>query len=273
MNISVSGSITLTGNLRAGVAPPEFPTASGTRMFVIGNQNDMVYQYSLDTPWDITTADFIDSSNQLTSNPQGLFFRPDGTNMFVSRSNNIIERYDLSIPLDITTVTSPPQQSLNTDDAPFGISFRPDGTNMFMIGVDNDNIYRYDLLTPWDLTTTSTPTSSFDISEFSVPSGLFFRDDGTQFFVIQGNTLRGYTMTTPWDITTAQLTDTNSSLTSGTSVGVYFRQDGSSFFVVTQTTDEVHRYDMSIPWDITTADFVNSSPVIPDSVPTDLFFG
>jgi DNA-binding beta-propeller fold protein YncE len=58
----------------------------GTAMFVIGDNSDSVFQYSLSTGFDIGTASFSGTSFDVSgqdSDPQGVAFNGDGTAMFV----------------------------------------------------------------------------------------------------------------------------------------------------------------------------------------------
>jgi sugar lactone lactonase YvrE len=71
---------------------PEGVTFSpdGTRMYVVGSGNDAVYQHSLSTAWDISTATFVQnfSVSGLFGTPTGLAFRPNGTMMYVVEDDN-----------------------------------------------------------------------------------------------------------------------------------------------------------------------------------------
>jgi hypothetical protein len=59
--------------------------SDGTKMFVSGFANDKIYEYSLSTGFDVSTASFVTSasvSSQDTS-PQAIAFSADGTKLFV----------------------------------------------------------------------------------------------------------------------------------------------------------------------------------------------
>ena len=57
----------------------------GSKMYVIGRTNKKVYEYGLSTAWDISTASFIQDYyvGSQDSYPTGIFFKPDGTKMYV----------------------------------------------------------------------------------------------------------------------------------------------------------------------------------------------
>jgi len=57
----------------------------GLKMYVVGNAQDEINEYSLSTAWDISTASFVQvfSVAAQDSSPIGLFFKSDGTKMYV----------------------------------------------------------------------------------------------------------------------------------------------------------------------------------------------
>jgi len=71
----------------------------GTKLYILGNQNDSVYQYSLSTAHDISTASYDSVSFNVNTatggdNQYGILFKPDGTKMYsVSISNDRIYQY------------------------------------------------------------------------------------------------------------------------------------------------------------------------------------
>ena len=76
-----------------------FPTAirfksDGAKLFMLGQQNDTLFEYTLTANWDISTAIFSNSYNLDTDTPTGLYFKYDGTGMYVSDSeDNSVRQY------------------------------------------------------------------------------------------------------------------------------------------------------------------------------------
>ena len=81
-------------------------------MFILGQKNDSVYEYTLSTAYDVTNdgatlAYTLDISAQ-DGNPRGLAFNSDGTKMFIvgtGNSNVEINIYGLVTAWDISTAT------------------------------------------------------------------------------------------------------------------------------------------------------------------------
>ena len=58
----------------------------GTKIYLVGSANDLVYKYTLSTGFDISTASYDNvnfSVASQASTPQGITFNPDGTKMYV----------------------------------------------------------------------------------------------------------------------------------------------------------------------------------------------
>jgi DNA-binding beta-propeller fold protein YncE len=62
----------------------------GTTMYMLGFNSDAVYEYTLSTAWDVSTASYVQnfSVGLEIINPEGLFFKDDGTKMYVIGSTN-----------------------------------------------------------------------------------------------------------------------------------------------------------------------------------------
>ena len=76
----------------------------GTKMYVTGSTGDDVNEYDLSTPWDVSTASFVQSKGTGDSNQYGLTFTSDGAKMYTSGATlDRIREWDLSTPWDVST--------------------------------------------------------------------------------------------------------------------------------------------------------------------------
>ena len=73
-------------------------SANGAKMFVVGFSDEDVNEYTLTTPFDVSTASFVDSFSVKSQEmrPFGLAFSADGTKMFVTGHKNEIHEYVLT---------------------------------------------------------------------------------------------------------------------------------------------------------------------------------
>jgi len=100
---------------------------------------------------------------------------------------------------------------------------------------------------------------------FSSPRGLWFKPDGTEFYVLDRTNaqLLSYSLSTAWDASTSSY---NASYTFtvyiGTAAGteprnMWFNSDGTSLYVIHQSG--VGEFSLSTAWDITTTSYVTGS--------------
>ena len=121
----------------------------GLKMYVVGGTRfvGVVYLYDLTTPWDISTATYVQGFNVSTqeTSPSGIFFKPDGLKMFIIGSSvDEVKEYSLSSAWDISTATYNQNFSVATEETiPTGLFFRPNGRVFYVIGSDTDAIYQY----------------------------------------------------------------------------------------------------------------------------------
>ena len=127
-----------------------FFKTEGTRLYIIGTANDKVFEYNLSSAWDLTTASYSGNSFSVTTQdaaPASLFFKPDGTKMFMLGSGgDAVYEYSLSSGWDVTTASYVTSFSVASQEtAPNGLSFKSDGTMMFVVGQVADRVYAYTL--------------------------------------------------------------------------------------------------------------------------------
>jgi sugar lactone lactonase YvrE len=160
----------------------------GTKMFIVGLTNDTVYQYSLSTGFDVSTASYDSVSFSVASqdgSPFGLAFNSDGTKMFIVAFNgDAVYEYTLSTGFNVSTASFVDSFSVASQETlPQGLAFNSDGTKMFIVGQTNDTVYQYNLSTGFDVST-ATYSQNFDVSaQDTIPRGIAFNTDGTKMFV------------------------------------------------------------------------------------------
>lgn len=166
----------------------------GTKMYVLGSTGDDVNEYDLSTGWDISTASYLQSFSVAAQEigPTGLFFKPDGTKMYVCGfSGDDVNEYNLSTAWDISTASYLQNFSVAAQQTqPEGICFSPDGTNMYISGATPDAVSRYVLSTGWDVSTASFLQSFSVLAQTDQAQGIFFKPDGSQFFIASNRVAR-----------------------------------------------------------------------------------
>jgi sugar lactone lactonase YvrE len=228
----------------------------GTGFYIVGAVNDTVYQYTLSTAWNLSTASYASKSFSVSSQaggPSGVFFKSDGTKMYVvndgSGATNAVYQYSLSTAWDVSTASyDSVTYSVTTQaDAPRDVFFSSDGTKMYIADANNIRVYQYSLSTAWDLSTTSYASKSLLVSsEDANPQGLSFKDDGTIMYLLgTGNdSVYQYTLSTAWDLATATYASKSFSVSGqdGTASQICFKDDGTKMYYLGGVNDRVFQY-------------------------------
>ena len=141
----------------------------GTKMFVVGQQDDEINEYTLSTGFDVSTASFVDAfdvSNE-ESSPLDLKFNHNGTRMFVTGYNGKdVNEYTLSTGFDVSTASFVDSFSVSSEEsAPTGLAFNDDGTKMFVSGKTGDDVNEYTLSCAYKVTSSSTCDDPSTIKE------------------------------------------------------------------------------------------------------------
>jgi DNA-binding beta-propeller fold protein YncE len=221
----------------------------GTKVYVLGANNDSVYQYNLSTAWDLTTASYNQSFSVSSEEtfPRGLFFKSDGTKMYVlGFDGDDVNEYDLSTAWDISTASYSQNFSVASQETgPNALSFKSDGTKMYVMGNTTDNVNEYNLSTAWDIST-STYNQAFSVqSEENNPHAIFFNPNGTKMYVlgVTGDDVNEYDLSTGWDVSTASYLRNFSVQSEETfPQGLYFKSDGSKMYIVGSNSYKIFQY-------------------------------
>ena len=122
-----------------------FFMSDGAKMYVVGTAADTVFEYTLSTAWDVSSASHSQgfSVSSQEGGPMAVSFKPDGTKMYVVGTfGDDVNEYDLSTAWDVSTasyvqtsgVTKPINGSL------VGLFFKSDGTKFFTVDSNSDAI-------------------------------------------------------------------------------------------------------------------------------------
>ena len=163
-------------NVARGVAL----SSDGTRLFVLGNQNQQVYRYDLATPWSVASASYAHATSVAVvgSNLNGLRFSDDGTNMYVNDyTADRIAQFTLSAPWDITTASFYASSSNFYNE--YSFAFGNNGTDLYTANIhDRGGVRYYTLGTPWDISTVSAQVAAYKLRNMGFPRAVYISPDG-----------------------------------------------------------------------------------------------
>jgi len=255
-NATHIGTISLTSQ----ISVPYGLTAKsdGTKLYVNDLISDKIYQYSLSTTFDVSTATYDNKSYAYgTHDITGWTLKPDGTRMWgslqysTSLTNRIIQ-YDLSTPYDVSTMSV---NGFYEVSGPSGIAFKSDGTKCYIMRKGNYTIYEHTLSTPWDITSIGASSGSFYVATLdNSPFEIDLSTDGTKIFMIGDQNDRVYQidMSTAFDITTASYNNINFHTAidfglpwaQGSPNSLYMSPDGTRMIIGGQYLDRVSTFNI-----------------------------
>jgi len=155
----------------------------GSRLYEVGSgSGGDIYQYSVSTPFDISTASFSTDIPTQDPFPSGIAWNDDGSRLYeVGLDSDDIFQSTVSTPFDITTASF--STSINTQDSiTTGIAWNNDGSRLYEVGLFNDKIYQSTVSTPFDITTASFSTSIN--TQDPGPTGIAWNDDGSRLYEV-----------------------------------------------------------------------------------------
>ena len=272
-------------------------SADGMQMFVTGDVDDDVNEYTLTTAWDVSTASFVGSFSVATedASPSGIAFNAHGTKMFISgQAGDDVNEYsidpgnypesaindgsiDNSDPLVIYLNDDTFQDTDNDNILDVGtevtINNVPPGLTPVMTLSDND--------TKVTLTFTGNATDHesaddvadltfvFDDTAFTLgdagavcnsgDGGAFSTNVGMEF---KDSPCLTYIGPDAFDVCSAAFIDAFSvAAQENEPRDVAFSADGTKMFVLGNQGDDVNEYTLTAAWDVSTATFVDAFSV------------
>ena len=224
----------------------------GTKMYVVGVGTDKIYQFSLSTAWDVSTASYDSVSLSVSSQDGsgwGLFFKSDGLTFFMLGNNYTrMYQYSMSTAWDLSTASYASKSYLltsgvgaNNNRAGF---VRADGLRMYVADRTSKIMYQHNLSTAWDVSTASSPSASYDldasVSFGSEVQGLAFSSDGLRLFALDSDGyIMEYSLSTAWNLGTISFVQKSAQIGRSQASDLEFAEDGNSIFYVTDSNNGV----------------------------------
>lgn len=252
-----------------GTSPSDIEfNSSGNSMFISDKNDKKIYQYSLSTPYDISTSLYDVSYYEANDIVKSGFLSKDGKKYYTvpSDGRNIVQ-YNLSEPYNISSITKEATKDLGVYDQTFAYNVRfwwPGFPNYYSYMGSGYWYVRY--------------------VHQSFIQDICFSEDGKYLYVVYGiaqfrGQLRRYTLSTPWDIRTISSTFDSIFHEIGEGVNVYYpnpnknngvwgmrvSDDGSKLYILDKTNNAVYQYNFGTNYDIdtisSTIDFSNADTV------------
>ena len=267
-----------------------FIAPDGYNLYVASGQN--IQQHTMTTAWDLSTLPATASStfsvSSQESEPTAIFFKPDGTKMYVlGNTNDTVYQYSLGTAWAVSTASYDSKSFVQYDvSAPRGCWFKTDGTKLFVVGPVSDRLFSYDVSTAWDVSTVSIASKvEVIIGSYAAAVNSFaMSGDGTKIFMgsnaTPSDTVVQLELTTAWDLSTLTSNNVSFSYTSQEDQigGLYFKDDGTKLYLAGQITSKsIYQYStatstaITITWDADIEWGGGTAPSSPASGQKDLY--
>ena len=229
-----------------------FFRSDGAKMYVAGDAGNDINEYNLSTPWVVSSASYSQNFSVASqeSAPNGVFFKTDGTKMFVvGTATDTVYEYALSSAWDISSASygSVSFSVGSQDTVPTDLAFKTDGTKMFIVGNTGNNVYEYALSSAWVVSSASYTRSFSLASQETGPTGLSFSSDGLNMVVVGAAGVNKYSLSSAWNISTASYSQAFSvSSQEGDPQALFFKSDGTKMYVLGSSSDTVFQYSTAL---------------------------
>ena len=203
----------------------------GTRMYVNGVSGNWILQYSLDTPFDVSSVNndlagqICNFGGSIATDGANLEFNSDGTKIFmVDRADETIEQFKLTTAYDISTCVHEDEITLGITTLA-DIAFSRDGMKLFAYDQDGGGknavyaVEQYSLTSPYNLTnatlvaTYTGPNGDIrdNIQQFA--QAMVFNIDGTKMYITGGKATSTATHGGVYEFTLSSPFDVNGAIT------------------------------------------------------------
>ena len=225
---------------------------------IVSGTQTRVYQYSLSTAWDISTASYIKQGLFSGGFPTGLFIRNDGGSFdgkyiyTMATLDDTIYAYVLTNAWDIGAKSASTNIDVGSQvPSPYGLFVKPDGSR-FYIAEDQsgsvNNVNQWDSSIFGGIGNASYAGFASTVLQNTGPRDIWFKPDGLKMYatnVVDG-IIQEYDLSTDWDVTTASYSNVSLDVGSGgiTPNGIFMRDDGRKMYIVDSATDTIHEYNM-----------------------------
>lgn len=164
-----------------------FFNSDGTSVYVIGTSSKKISRWNMSTAWDVSTGTFFQESAAFSSlsTPNGLFFSPDGTKLYLADSATTDKLLYYVLPSAFNLSDIRLHSQINTQSNPQGIYLKADGTRLYLTDrTAPARVYEYLMAMPFVLSPTSRDLLSFEFEGINFYNLTY---EGSTFLDLDGN--------------------------------------------------------------------------------------
>ena len=227
--------------------------ADGTRMIVLGDNTNRLYEFELTVPWHVLTLNISDIARfflgSQSSQPSGFDFSPDGSKLLVvDYTTTTVFQYSLPVANSIDGMSYDGLSYNTALTHAEGLRFSADGYKVFIGSSDTNIIHQYSVTTSGTLVGMTPTSSELDLSaiEDSI-AGFDFNSTGLKLYVTGATTgeVHEFILTNAYDFS---VTPVYSGLSLDISTedtlpsGIIITDDPKYTYIMGVNTDYIYQY-------------------------------
>lgn len=229
---------------------------NGEHLYICSSSPINTYQYSLSTPWDISTASFVRAAsiNQAVTIPLAIKLSVDGTKLInfgdaASNQYDMLQQFNLSTAWDISTATLESQKQFlgDLDPTPRDLVISDDGLTIVTLGLSTKTLRKFSLSVAFDLSTATQVQTYNNAFWINNSRSIAASHDGMKILYLDStNNIQELLMTAPWDLSTITIGNLfNPNLDESTALGLDFGKNGKRLYIAGRGNLNVIEYSLS----------------------------
>lgn len=245
-------SITKNISAQTGSSTDFFIGNNGTALYVMSSS--VIYQYTMSTAWNVSTATYNRSytfTDGFLTAGEAVWFKSDGTEMYILSTNSNIHEFPLSSEWDLSTVSAYTSYAFYSNSStPRDIWMNSNGTKVYIVGTTVDDINYFTLSSAWNPGGTPTYQNDMNVTtQDNLPMGIFLSPTGMRLFLVGSTNDRvyQYSTNTPWSMAVLEYDDWSVLISSYETApcGLFISPDGTKLYILGTSSDTIHQFTIT----------------------------
>lgn len=230
-------------------------SSNGEHIYLCSSSPRTIIQYTMSTPWDITTASYVrdvDLSGAVTT-PVGVALSSDGTKLInygaaTTNQYDMFRQYNLSTAWNISTASlASTKENLGSFDInPRSVIIFNSGSTLLTVGAGTGTIRKWTLSTAYNVSTATQVQTYNDTWMVNTARAIAASEDGLKLLYLDSSdVMQELIMSSPLDLSTISLGDTfDPSTEDSQPLGIAFGDGGRRLYVAGRITNSFIEYSL-----------------------------
>lgn len=224
----------------------------GTKLFVL-ERSRKLHEYSLSSPFDITTASFTSTLNitNTVNATLGMTFNPAGDKLIICDFVENILQYNLSTPYTISSALYDKQVNVTSNLAlTTGLRWGPNGNELF-VAAWFSGVGSFDTASAYDITGMTFNSSNSTYGTNGV-SAVEFNDTGSKIYITRQDNVDvdQYAISPPYSISSPTFENSLNVISQEGNPNTFYWNDDGTLAVVAGIGQTIYEYTTTTPYDV-----------------------